>query len=376
MRKKVVSAGLVCLDVTPVFPPTSKKAADIFVPGRLIEVGDVELATGGSVANTGLAMRKYGLDVTLMGMVGRDPFGRIVMDILEKSGNVDGVIVTDKCSTTYSIVLAPPGVDRIFLHFPGSDDVFSYDDVDYEKVRGADLFHFGYASLMRRLYENGGDGLIRMFRKVKELGVLTSLDMAAIDPHSDAAKADWRAILKKLMPYVDFFVPSVEELCFMLDRERHASWLARAGGEDVTGFLDVERDVKPLAEQLVAWGGKAVFIKCGRPGLYLYTAPEERMAQLGERFRDWADKRIFELSYAEDCFKAATGAGDTSIAAFLKAMLEGYAPERCLQLATAAGACCVTAYDALSGLLPFAEMEQRIDEGWAKLPLENRKQDA
>ena len=27
--------------------------------------------------------------------------------------------------------------------------------------------------------------------------MLTSLDMAAIDPHSDAAKADWRAILKK-----------------------------------------------------------------------------------------------------------------------------------------------------------------------------------
>ena len=50
---------------------------------------------------------------------------------------------------------------------------------------------------------------------------------------------------------------------------------------------------------------------------------------------------------------------------------ERYAPERCLQLATAAGACCVTAYDALSGLLPFEEMERRIDAGWAKLPLEN-----
>lgn len=84
---------------------------------RLIEVGDVELATGGSVANTGLAMRKYGLDVTLMGMVGRDPFGRIVMDILEKSGNVDGVIVTDKCSTTYSIVLAPPASTVYFCTF-------------------------------------------------------------------------------------------------------------------------------------------------------------------------------------------------------------------------------------------------------------------
>ena len=150
MRKKVVSAGLVCLDVTPVFPPTGKTAGDIFVPGRLVEVGDVELATGGSVANTGLALRKYGLDVTLMGMVGRDPFGRIVVDILEKSGNADGVIVTDKCSTTYSIVLAPPGVDRIFLHFPGSDDVFSYDDLAIQ--RGLRMVYH-HRSIDRRRFE-------------------------------------------------------------------------------------------------------------------------------------------------------------------------------------------------------------------------------
>lgn len=37
-----------------------------------------------------------------------------------------------------------------------------------------------------------------------------------------------------------------------------------------------------------------------------------------------------------------------------------------MHLAAAAGASCVAAYDALSGLKPFAELEQRIRDGWAK----------
>ena len=224
---------------------------------------------------------------------------------------------------------------------------------------------------MPEMYRRDGERLAELFRRARVAGCATSLDLAAVDPTTEAGRTDWRRVLERVLPEVDFFVPSVEELCFMLDRDRHAEWLRRAGGEDVTRFLSAERDVKPLAEQLIAWGGKAVFIKCGRPGLYLHTAPAARMAQLGEHFRTWGDRRIFELSYAEDSFKAATGAGDTSIAAFLTAMLNGYAPERCLQLATAAGACCVTAYDALSGLLPFEEIERLIDACWAKLPLEN-----
>ena len=71
----------------------------------------------------------------------------------------------------------------------------------------------------------------------------------------------------------------------------------------------------------------------------------------------------------QPCFKAdvvrsATGAGDTSIAAFLAAVLEGKGPAACIALAAAEGACCVTAYDALSGLKPLDELEERIRKGW------------
>ena len=63
---------------------------------------------------------------------------------------------------------------------------------------------------------------------------------------------------------------------------------------------------------------------------------------------------------------SGTGAGDTSIAAFLTAMLKGYPLERALQLSAATGASCVAAYDALSGLKSFEELEAKIDDGWQK----------
>lgn len=65
---------------------------------------------------------------------------------------------------------------------------------------------------------------------------------------------------------------------------------------------------------------------------------------------------------------SGTGAGDTSIAAFLTAMLGGYTIEECMQLSTATGASCVTEYDALSGLKSFSELQKKIEEGWVKVP--------
>ena len=218
MKKRVIVAGHICLDINPVFSgPKVNAIGDLLKPGKLVQVGAAAFNTGGAVANTGLAMKVLGANVSLMGKIGRDSFGDTVMGILRQYGAEDGMIVSEDASTSYTIVIAPPGIDRIFLHDPAANNTFCADDIDEKALADAALFHFGYPSVMQKLYENQGEGFIDMIRRVHEKGVAVSLDLCAVDPGSEAGKQDWHAILKAVLPYVDLFVPSIEELCSMLD---------------------------------------------------------------------------------------------------------------------------------------------------------------
>ncbi len=371
MSKKVIVAGHICLDITPIFPDKKvKKLDEILSPGKLVQTGAADVHTGGAVANTGLALKILGADVSLMGKVGCDAFGDMICGILKKYGADGHMIHSEEESTSYSVVLAVPGIDRIFLHNPGANNTFRTADITPDALSDVSLFHFGYPPLMRSMYQDNGQELIRLMQFVRESGVATSLDMAAIDPDTEAGKLDWNDILKKLLPHVDFFVPSVEELCFMLDKERFTDWQKRAGGKDITEILDIEKDVKPLADICMSYGVKVLLIKCGAPGMFYRTADSDTLSQISPRIdldvSAWADKEGFERSYVPDCILSGTGAGDTSIAAFLASVINGETPETAMQLATATGACCVTSYDALGGLKPLDTLKDKISAGWKK----------
>lgn len=370
MKKKIISAGHICLDITPVFPWGTKceQISDLLVPGRLIHMNGADVHSGGSVANTGLALKLLGADVQLLGKVGDDAFGAMLRDMLAGYG-AGGLIVDQKSSTSYSVVLAIPGIDRIFLHSPGANGTFTNSDIPEEALTDAALFHFGYPPVMKKLYEHDGAELAAMLRRVKSHGIATSLDMTSVDPNSDAGRVDWKKILTQVLPHTDFFLPSFEELCFMLDRERYDALAAR-GGDAAVG-LDMQKDVKPLADKCLALGCRAVLIKCGISGMYYRTADSRTMAQVGSRLeldaRAWACKEGVQPCFRADQVLSGTGAGDASIAAFLMAAAEGRIPEQCIALAAAEGACAVTAYDALSGLKTLDELEARIASGWTTM---------
>lgn len=348
---KIVVAGHTCLDITPEFSSEKKlPLSRVMVPGKLTQMKGITLSTGGAVSNTGVALKLLGADVELMGKIGDDELGRIVYSRFEEYGLEDALIVSGDSSTSYTVAIAPPGTDRIFLHNPGANDTFSLADLDFDKIAQADLFHFGYPPLMKQTYVDDGRELIEMFRRVKEAGALTSLDMAFVDEDSEAGKADWEKILAGVLPYVDFFVPSVEELCAMADKERYQEWLERAGDRDITEVLDVEKDIEPLASKVLAMGTRNLLIKCGAWGLYFQNE----------------NTKIFERSYKPEIVRSGTGAGDGCIAAFLKSILDGRSIEDCIHLAAAEGASCVESYDALGGLKSLEELEEKINAGWEK----------
>ena len=366
-KHRVIAAGHICLDITPVFPAGKavRKVSEMLVPGKLVEMDAASVHTGGSVANTGLAMKILGNDVTLLGKVGQDAFGAMVQNILAGHG-AGGLIVDEGSTTSYSVVLALPGIDRMFLHHPGANDTFAADDVPEEVLEGAQLFHFGYPPLMKRMYQNGGEELKTMMQRVKARGVATSLDMAAVDAHGEGAKVDWEGLLTLVLPHVDFFVPSFEELCFMLDRPLFER--LTAAGTDCTDGLDVMQYALPLAEKCLQMGCGAVMIKCGLAGLVWKGADRQRMAQIGGNWRLdeslWADQVGYQPCYQADIVRSGAGAGDVTIAAWLTAVLDGETPEECARLAAAEGAASVTSYDALGGILSLDEIRKRLADGW------------
>ncbi len=371
MRKKAVVAGHICIDITPKIPKqSSDRIQDILSPGRLINVGDADIHTGGAVANTGLAMKILGADVALAGKIGDDAFADMIISIADKYDASGGLIRSPGDSTSYSVVLAIPGIDRIFLHDPGANDTFCADDLPMEAIGDAALFHFGYPPIMKRMYENNGEELVKIMKKVSEAGVATSLDLCAVDPDTQAGRADWNAILAGVLPYVDIFVPSVEELIFMLERDKCDRLRAQNPDTDLTSIIDLEKDIEPLGKRCLDMGAKIVLIKCGASGMYYCTADKEQLEKISGRLEMdpvvWADRKGFERSFVPEKVVSGTGAGDTSVAAFLTSILNGQSPEKCVTYAVATGACCVEAVDALGGLKSFEEIDRKIECGWAR----------
>jgi sugar/nucleoside kinase (ribokinase family) len=369
-----VVAGHICLDIYPDLSGTEREPFEkTFLPGRLISAGPVTFCTGGAVSNTGLALHRLGISTRLAGKVGDDLFGQAVLQIIRSHGErlADGMQNDPSSSTSYTVMINYPGVDRIFLHCPGANDTFSAGDVPYEAIRQARLFHFGYPPIMRAIYQDDGTQLVELFRRAKETGVTTSLDMAFPDPASASGRADWRRILERALPQVDIFLPSVEETLFMLRRDHYFRLSETAGSAGIVSLLTPEL-LSSLGDELLGMGAKIVALKLGGCGLYLRTADAPVLAGLGRaqpvNLSAW-EHREFWAPCFEVRVVGTTGSGDATIAGFLAAFLRGFTPEMTLTTAVAVGACNVEAADTLTGIQSWEATQDRINHTWQRRPL-------
>jgi sugar/nucleoside kinase (ribokinase family) len=370
-KDTIIAAGHCCLDVIPTF---AAQADSALVPGKLLDVGPAVLAPGGAVSNVGLALHHLGAPVRLLGKVGDDPFGHILLDAYARDDLAKGMLISSGETTSYSVVISQPGSDRIFLHCPGANHSFSAAEVLDQDLTEAAIFHFGYPPLMRQMYLHEGAALAQIFQTINAQGIFTSLDMARPDPASEAGQVDWQAILKRTLPFVDAFLPSIDELLFMLDRARYEEARKRYGDDHLIEGVD-----GPLLEELVArlitWGAAIVAVKLGDQGLYLGTTADpsrwEALAATSPILADtaWHGRRLFAPCYQVDV-AGTTGAGDATIAGFLLGLLEGSAPEETLRGAVAVGACSVEQVDATTGIPSWEQIQRRVKAGWAQRPVQ------
>jgi sugar/nucleoside kinase (ribokinase family) len=353
-----IVAGHLSLDIIPdLFVHAAGKFDSAFQPGRLVHVGPATISTGGAASNTGLALHRLGIDTHIIAKVGSDQFGQIVRQVIASHAPhlADGISVSTKTSTSYTVIVSPPGSDRRFLHHPGANDDFGADDVRNEDVRDARLFHFGYPPLMACMFADGGSQLTEMFRRMKSLGLTTSLDVAFPDLDSPAGQADWRTILKNTLPYVDIFLPSFDEILFMLKRNSNMPLSMQSLFE--------------VSDELLAMGAKMVVLKLSDRGLYLRVAPVETLHGLGRArptdIISWANYENWLPCFQVDVV-GTTGSGDATIAGFLAALLRDVSPAEAMNAALGVGACSVEAADAVGGIRSWDETQLRINAGWGR----------
>lgn len=362
MTIDIVVAGHICLDIIPPFPDTgAKEVTQLFVPGKLLKVESVVLGTGGAVSNTGIALSKLGLRVAYMATVGNDAFGRIIIDRMSAWGDIKGIVRNEEAGSSYTVVLAPPHIDRMFLHHPGCNDTFTSEHIDWHIVAVSRIFHFGYPTIMRALFVDKGNEMARIFERVKSLGVSTSLDMALPDPESEAGQVDWPRWLRNVLPFVDFFLPSIEEALFLWNR---AEWQRRRKqGGDFVEAVPVAVYQK-LANDLLALGVGAVFLKAGHRGMYAKAANAERFSQipvLPEKIgANWAGREFWGAPFTPEKILSAVGAGDSAVAGILTAALHGKNLEETLQFGNCLGCQNLRALDTVSGVGSYQETETLI----------------
>lgn len=340
-QASTVVAGHLCVDITPDFGSAPTEASTLFAPGRLTSVGPAQISTGGAVANTGLALSRLGVRPHLIGKVGDDLLGSLAQQILEEfdpAPTLD-LIRADDGVTSYTLVISPPNTERYFLHCSGVNDQFLPNEIAGRLPERIRLFHFGYPPIMHGTYQDAGIELARLFQAVHERSGSVTLDMAMPDPNTDAGTMDWKHWLANVLPRVDAFMPSLDEMELML-------------GVDPTGTSVPQAEaVRALAESLLSLGTGAVMLKMGRHGLYLRTGSNLASMQrlFGENAESWIDREILAPSAASEVVNT-TGAGDVAVAGFIAAVLNGESPEGAVDSATTAARLSIGRSDATSGV--------------------------
>ncbi len=361
-------AGTVALDMIPQFPSATCRRNEILMEGKTVYIPDIQFILGGCVSNTGIAMHRLGAETVLCSKVGDDPLAAVVRRLLSDSGAEVQLQELKGHVSSATIVVAPEGSDRTFWHRRGASQIYSLADIPVDVAKSCDLFHFGYPTGMTCMYQDGGETLRDLYRGVKQLGLTTSMDLSLPGLTSESAQADWKTILQKVLPYVDVFLPSLEELLLLLHREYYMDVLQRAGADYAIKYVDLSI-LPELADEVLTMGPKVFGIKLGEKGIYLRTAQEEAFSSFGRLsatlYPGWFNRELMELPYRPNRFCSANGAGDTAIAGFLAGMMEGHSPEDCLHLAAGAAACRIETGH--QGIVSSTELLKRAHNGWEKI---------
>jgi sugar/nucleoside kinase (ribokinase family) len=148
-----------------------------------------------------------GARVAFTTLIGTDDFGRLAVDRLRTAGVDTSHTILHNTVATGVTILLPHGDQRHILTFPGTIAELTVADLDFDFLVQARHFHLSSLYLQQGLQA----GLPNLLRRLKQAGLTISLDT------NDDPENRWGSPLSEVLPHVDVFLPSENEICRMTD---------------------------------------------------------------------------------------------------------------------------------------------------------------
>jgi len=194
-------------------------------PGQQLAFLDkIKFTVAGTAAAPSVNLAKMGVDVATVGRIGKDSIGDFVRTTMDSYGvNTDNLIVDPELQTSSSLLPIRADGSRPALHVIGANAGLCEDDVPWDVVEKAEVFHLGGAFILPGI---DGEPMARILKRVKELGVTTTMDFL-MSPRPDA-----QDIVGPSLQYVDYLMPNIEEAGWLVgteDRSEIIRWMHDAG---------------------------------------------------------------------------------------------------------------------------------------------------
>lgn len=274
--------------------------------GGTVFIDELTLAVSGAGGTAAIAAAKMGLKTLAISGIGYDLMGDWVLQRLQHFG-VDTAAVQRQpgWKTSSSIVTTRADGSRPALHMKGATGNFFVSDAMIPDVIDATVFHAGGVGLMDAM-DKGQTAVV--MKAAKAAGATTTVDVFAGSPKDLPAVAS-------VLPYTDYFMPSIEEAQALCGLSDHA--------ETARFFLDM--------------GVKACVLTLGSEGAYYHDR----------------DGLVFRVPAFDIHVKCTCGCGDAFNAGFAVGLVKGFSPQDTVRFAQATSALNATGLGSQAGVESF-----------------------
>ncbi|MEX2754854.1 MAG: carbohydrate kinase family protein [Candidatus Sigynarchaeota archaeon] len=267
------------------------------------------LEMGGSCTIFACQAAKLGLKTAVIGKVGDDPFGDLILQRLSGAGVDISHVTRDKGVKTGITVVMNTGLDRAMLTYTGTIDVIGREDVADDMLASTRHLHVGSYFLMNRIRPH----YPAIIEAVKASGATVS-----VDTNWDPAE-QWDGGLKRLLPLVDILMPNENEA------------MAIAGTTTVDAAITVLRKVIPI-----------LVVKRGKDGATVHAKGEDHAVTAAKV------KAIVDT----------VGSGDSFDAGFVYGYLNAMPLVECARIGSMCGSIKTRAAGGIAGQVTLAELEK------------------